>query len=199
MKQKKPPKTSFGIGKNITNVESSGSWTIAVLIMSFVFSISFSGITTTMLSELNLMWAFVVLMFIIFINILFDIIGTATQAAQEMPFHSLSARKVAGAAESVNILRHAPQVSNLCNDVIGDIAGIISGGATATIVTELVMTFSLDGLWPSFLLTGLVSSLTIGGKAFCKSLAIKNANYIVFLFGKVIYYLTYPFSKLKKR
>lgn len=61
------------------------------------------------------------------INILFDMIGTAVQSAEEKPFHSLAARKVKGARESISVIRHAPQLANLCCDVIGDIAGIISG------------------------------------------------------------------------
>ena len=63
-------------------------------------------------------------------------IGTAVQSAEEKPFHSLAARKVKGARESISVIRHAPQLANLCCDVIGDIAGIISGATTTLIVSE---------------------------------------------------------------
>lgn len=59
--------------------------------------------------------------------------------AEEKPFHSLAARKVKGARESISVIRHAPQLANLCCDVIGDIAGIISGATTTLIVSELVV------------------------------------------------------------
>lgn len=76
-------------------------------------------------------------------------------------------------------------MSNLCCDVIGDIAGIISGATTALIVAELVAAFSLSGMLPSLLLTGLVSSMTIGGKAVCKGIAMQNGNSIVYFIGKI--------------
>lgn len=198
MKEKKPPKSSFRVGKTEINIATSNKWTVIVLFLSFILTVLFSAITSSMLAEIELWWAFILLFAIIFINVAFDMIGTATQTAQEKPFHSLAARKVSGASDCVNILRHAPQVANLCNDVIGDVAGIISGGATATIVAQLVVTFSLKGILPSLLLTGIVSALTIGGKAFCKTIAMKKSNNIIFFIGKIIYYVCYPFRKLKK-
>ena len=63
-------------------------------------------------------------------------IGTAVQSAEEKPFHSLAARKVKGARESISVIRHAPQLANLCCDVIGDIAGIISGATTTLIAVS---------------------------------------------------------------
>lgn len=69
------------------------------------------------MQSLNLFFAFIVLFAIIAINILFDMIGTAVQSAEEKPFHSLAARKVKGARESISVIRHAPQLANLCCDV----------------------------------------------------------------------------------
>ena len=112
-------------------------------------------------------------------------IGTAVQSAEEKPFHSLAARKVKGARESISVIRHAPQLANLCCDVIGDIAGIISGAATALIVEQLAKVLGIKALFPSLLLTGIVSSLTIGGKAVCKVIAMQRANSIVFSIGRL--------------
>ena len=198
MKEKKPGKKSFGISKSTQHVSSKKSWTIFVIFSSFVLSVLFTLVTNTMLDKLNLSWAFVVLLVIIAINILFDIIGTATQTADETPFHSLSARKAKGAQESVRIIRYAPQVANLCCDVIGDIAGIISGGTTALIVEQLISAFSLNGLWASLILTGLVSSLTIGGKALSKAFAMKKSNNIIYIIGKILYFFNF-FKRFKKR
>ena len=113
-------------------------------------------------------------------------IGTAVQSAEEKPFHSLAARKVNGARESISVIRHAPQLANLCCDVIGDIAGIISGATTTLIVSELVAKFNLSGILPSLILTGIVSSLTIGGKAMSKGISMNNGNSIVFTVGKIM-------------
>ena len=198
-KNPSPGKKSFQVSKPVQNIAVSHKWTAAVLVLSFALSVGFSAVTTTALAQLNLVWAFCVLLVIIFINILFDMVATATQTAEEHPFHSLAARRVAGASQSVAIIRHAPQVANLCADVIGDIAGIISGGATTLIIAELVSVFHFSGIWPSLTLTGLVSSLTIGGKAFCKGIAMYNSNAIVFVMGKIIYYTLLPFRLKPKR
>ena len=102
------------------------------------------------------------------------------------PFHSHAARKVKGARESISVIRHAPQLANLCCDVIGDIAGIISGATTTLIVSELVAKFNLSGILPSLILTGIVSSLTIGGKVMSKGISMNNGNSIVFTVGKIM-------------
>lgn len=201
MKDKKPGKKSLGIANPSTKVSANRKWTVFVIISSFVLSVLFSAVTTTMLDKLGLTWAFVILLVIIAISIIFDMIGTSAQTADEIPFHSLSARRISGASDSVKIIRSAPQVANLCCDVIGDICGIISGGATALIVEQLVAAFSLEAILPSLILTGLVSSLTIGGKALTKAIAMQNANKIIFTIGKIIYFLSFVkrLGKRKKR
>ena len=175
----------FKVPKPDSNVSTSHKWTIFVIFLSFVLSLVFSLITSVAMQSLNLFFAFIVLFAIIAINILFDMIGTAVQSAEEKPFHSLAARKVKGARESISVIRHAPQLANLCCDVIGDIAGIISGAATALIVEQLAKVLGIKALFPSLLLTGIVSSLTIGGKAVCKVIAMQRANSIVFSIGRL--------------
>lgn len=171
--------------KPATHAKVNHKWTILVVIISFLLSVAFSAITSTIMRDLGITVAFIVLFAIIGINVFFDIVGTAVQTAEEAPLHSLARRRVKGAAESISIIRQAPQISNLCCDVIGDIAGIISGAATAIIVEQLVAAYGFPAMLPSLLLTGLVSSLTIGGKAVCKAIAMQNSNTIVFYLGKI--------------
>lgn len=179
-----PKRKKFKVPRPSSNVAVSNKWTVFVVILSFVLSVVFSAVTSVLMAEMSIVWAFIILFVIIGINITFDIIGTAVMSAEEYPFHSLAARRVRGAKETIKIIRHAPQVSNLCCDVIGDIAGIISGAATALIVAELAAAFSLAGMLPSLLLTGLVGAMTIGGKAVCKGIAMQNGNAIVYFIGK---------------
>lgn len=176
----------FNVPKPELNVSTSHKWTIFVIFLSFALSFTFSLVTSVAMESMNLFFAFILLFTIIAINILFDMIGTAVQSAEEKPFHSLASRKVPGARESISVIRHAPQLANLCCDVIGDIAGIISGAATTLIVRELVEKLSLNGILPSLILTGLVGSLTIGGKAMCKGISMNNGNSIVFTVGKIM-------------
>lgn len=179
----------FKVPPPANNANVTSRWTIIVLISAFIISLGFSAVTSIAMADLNIVWAFLILFVIIGINVLFDVIGTSVLAAEEYPFHSLAARKVAGAKESIRVIRLAPQVASVCCDIIGDIAGIISGAATTIIVAELASIFGIAALVPSLLLTGLVASLTIGGKAVCKGMAMQNGNAVVFIIGRIMSFL----------
>lgn len=190
-----PRKKKFKVPRPNSNVSTSHKWTVIVTLLSFVLSMFFSFVTSIAMKSLTVFFAFVLLLVIIAINIIFDMVGTAVQSAEEEPFHSLASRKVAGARESISVIRHAPQLANMCCDVIGDIAGIISGATTALIVAELTAMFSLQGMLPSLILTGLVGALTIGGKAMSKGISMQNGNYIVFIVGKMMYFFKHIIKK----
>ena len=116
-------------------------------------------------------------LFIVLIGIFFDMIGIASTAANETPFHSMAARKVNGAKQSIQIVRNADRVASFCNDVIGDISGIISGTAAALVIIQLAGSMHMATASPfeygiNVGLTSLIAAFTVGGKAFGKSFAI---------------------------
>ena len=115
------------------------------------------------------------------------LIGVAVTAADPRPFHSMAAHKEPGAKEALVLLRNAGRVSSVCNDVVGDICGIVSGTTTAVIVVRLQTAFALpESVLLSVAVTALVSGLTIGGKALGKKVAINSNVKIVLAVGKVI-------------
>ena len=141
---------------------------------------SFSGIFT----------AFIILLTIVLVGIVFDIIGVAVTSADETPFHSMAARKVPGAQESIRLLRKAERVSSICNDVVGDICGVVSGSASATIAAQMLQNF--DFSWPrmvTLIMSSLVAGLTVGGKAIGKTFAVNSSTAIVHAVGKVLYWV----------
>ena len=132
--------------------------------------------------------AFIILLAIVLIGIIFDIIGVAVTSADEKPFHSMAARKVPGAQEAIRLLRQAERVSSICNDVVGDICGVVSGSASATIAAQVIA--SMDFSWPqviTLLLSALVAGLTVGGKAIGKTVAIGSCTTIVHTVGKLVW------------
>ncbi len=141
----------------------------------------------------NLSWYFAVLVLlcIIFIGIIFDILGIAITTADETPFHALASKKQRGAKQAIRLVRNAEKMASFCNDVIGDIAGIISGSTTVAIVVYLsgLIQAGSDTV-VSMVLTAFTAALTVGGKALGKSIAIKNANKIVYSFAKIISFFT---------
>lgn len=102
-------------------------WIITIFLSTMVISAVFSTISNMLLGQAGLVPAFFILLVIVLIGILFDIIGVAVTAADVKPFHSMAAHRVPGAQEALKLLRNAEKVSSFCNDVVGDICGIISG------------------------------------------------------------------------
>jgi Mg2+/Co2+ transporter CorB len=90
--------------------------------------------------------AFVVLAVFVFVGIVFDIIGVAVTSASPKPFHSMASHREAGAAEALTLLRNAEKVSSFCNDVVGDISGIISGTTAAIIAARLMEDLSTESV-----------------------------------------------------
>ena len=62
--------------------------------------------------------AFFILLVIIFVGIIFDVVGMAVACADETPFHAMASRKIPGAQEAISLLRNAERVSSICNDVV---------------------------------------------------------------------------------
>lgn len=162
-------------------------WVLTIIPITFIISALLQMIQSGLMTRVNLIMAFIILSIFIAIGIIFDIIGVAVTSANEIPFHSLSSQKVRGAKEAVRLIRNADKVGSFCNDVIGDIAGIISGSATTAIVGMLILFgASKYEFILGVVLTALVAALTIGGKAVGKRIAIEKSNDIVFTVGKMI-------------
>lgn len=162
-------------------------WIVLITIWTFVLAVLVSIISENLMRNMKLIYAFIILMIIILIGILFDTIGIAVASASEKPFHSMAANKVFEGKYAVKLVRNAVSVSNFCNDVIGDICGIVSGAAGSIIILEIVKTYSLgDATLYSITMSSLIASLTVGGKAFGKEVALKNSNKIIFFVAKII-------------
>jgi len=163
-------------------------WVVTIFFATILISGTISLISDEVMAGSSVAVAFCILLAIIFLGILFDIIGMAVATADEKPFHSMAARKVPGAHEAIRLLRNAERVSSICNDVVGDICGVVSGSASATIAA-LILT-NVEVGWPkavSLVMSALVAGLTVGGKAIGKSVAVKSCTQIVHLVGRVLH------------
>jgi len=98
----------------------------------------------------------------------------------------MAAHKEKGAKEALSLLRNANRVSSVCNDVVGDICGIVSGATAAVIVSRLQQDFSPNNMLISLAVTALVSGFTIGGKALGKGFAMRCSTEVVYGVGKVM-------------
>jgi hypothetical protein len=86
--------------------------------------------------------------------------------------------------EGIFFIRNADKVANICNDVIGDITGTLSGALGITIVLQLILFWPKIGeIWSNVLMTGLIAALIVSGKAAGKKIALSRPNDIVFMAG----------------
>lgn len=166
---------------------SKSHWATTAFCLAVALSAALSLASEAVLGGAGLAVALFILCLFILLGILFDIIGVAVTAADPKPFHSMAAHKVKGAKESLKLLKNASTVSSVCNDVVGDICGIVSGTTTTVIVVRLqgLLDF-VPALVLSVGLTALVSGFTIGGKALGKGVAMKSSTKVVYFVGRVI-------------
>ena len=122
---------------------------------------------------------------VIFIGILFDIIGVAVTVAKEHEFHAKATKKIKGSKDSIKLIRNAPRVSNICADVIGDICGVLSGAISALIAVKITDQFGMK-MNLQFILSATVSALTVGGKAIGKNIANNKSTQIVHAVGILV-------------
>ena len=171
------------MNKNKEKEHSKIKWFIEVFIITFVLSICFSYISTYGVSNLNLLSSIIILIAVIAVGIIFDIIGVAVTVAKEHEFHAKATKKVNGAKASIKLIKNSTKVANICADVIGDVCGVLSGAISAMISAKIM---EKTGANLQFVISAIVASLTVGGKALGKELANKESTQIVHFVGIIL-------------
>ena len=162
------------------------SWIIKILVMSFSISFGLSFVSEMTIPNLSLVFGIIVTLLFIGLGILFDIIGVSVTSSDEAVFHSMNSRKVKGASIAVKFKKNADKVASFCNDVIGDICGIVSGAAGTTIAAIIITTYDFNPLLVTLTVSATIAALTIGGKAVGKSFAINKSDIILYEFAKFV-------------
>ena len=110
--------------------------------------------------------------------------------------------EVPEAQDALRLLRSANRVSSFCNDVIGDICGVISGSASAVIAAQAIAsikTAGTAGTIVSLALSALVAAVTVGGKALGKTVAMGSSVQVVRTTAKVLCFFRTIFARLRRR
>lgn len=119
---------------------------------------------------------------IVIVGVVFDMLGLAAAAARETPFHAMASKRIFGAKRAILIVRNAEKVSSVCSDVVGDIAGVLSGAGALAVAVQLAASIHTHG-WKteavSILLTACITALTVGAKAIGKTVAIHSPTPII--------------------
>ena len=166
-------------------MKNNANWIYKVFFLAFMFSCIFSGVSTAIANSFNVIVLVIILFLVITVGIIFDMIGVAVLTSNEANLHAKASKKLNGAKEAISLLKNAAQVSSICNDVIGDICGIVSGSLGAVLTIEIASFFGFSQTIVTIIITAVISSLTVGFKAVFKNVATKNSDNIVFTVGKI--------------
>lgn len=177
------------MGNNKSTV--TGRYILLVGIGSFFLAVVFTFFSETITSRLDsILVSTVFLIIIIFINVLADLIGTAVTAASHIPFNAKSAKKIKGAPQGLRLIRNADKVANICNDVIGDITTTVGGALSISIVIQVMqLDPQLSQFWLNILVTAIIASVIVSGKATGKKIALSRPDDVIFIAGRIVAYL----------
>ena len=167
----------------------SVTYILVVSVSSFALAIIFFWISSLLAERMgSLTLSVIFLILIILAGILADILGVSVTAASEAPLHAKAAKRYAGAAEGVYLIRNADRVANLMNDVVGDIAGTVSGALGIALALQILIYWKGTSHFTlNILLTAIIAALTVGGKAAGKRAALVHADDIVFAAGRFLH------------
>jgi len=180
-------------------MKQNTKWIMTTFMLTFMLALLFGGVSNVVIEKLNIVLAVLVLVAVIVIGILFDMIGMAIATCEEAPFHAKAAKKHSGAKEVLRLLKEKDKATNVCNDLLGDICGIISGSAGALVAVKLSTILNQDVVIVSLILSAITAAITVGGKALGKGISMKNAESIMYMVGAVLHIIAPVKDKKKKQ
>lgn len=187
--------------KKIKKKERWWVWPVKIFVIALILSFSFSFLSEFIFSKVGLIVSIVVAVVLLTIGIIFDMIGVAVTASSIGPFTSMMSRKVYGSDKAMKLIKNAEKVASICNDVVGDICGILTGAAGANIALRLLQESMGDIVKVVIIssVSAVIAGFTIFGKACLKKVAIKNSTNIVLKAGKVLKFLSFKGKKRAKK
>lgn len=171
-------------------------WTMLITMFTFIMSVALSFLLDHLLKDVNIFVGVIMLLSVILIGIIFDIIGVSVTSADQKLFHSMAANRIQEGKVAIDLIKNADKVSSFCNDVIGDMAGIISGALGASLLSKIYDKFNdINIALIGTLITASVAGFTVGGKSLGKSVAINKYREIIFFISKIILIFRNIFKK----
>ena len=163
-------------------------WPLIVLFVSLFLSFAFGVISELTLSRANLIISIAVIVILLIISIIGDMIGVAATAASLEPFRAMASRKIRGANEAIILVKNANKVASIFADILGDICGILAGAAGASISLMLITSAmsNIAGILIASLVSAVIASLIIFGKAAFKKYSILHCEKIILICGKIM-------------
>lgn len=173
--------------KKVKKQNVRSTWPYKVFVIALTLSLCFSILSEMVLGKAGIAIAILVIVVFVALAIITDMIGVAAASCTKEPFMAMCSKKVRGAKEGLMLVRNADKVSSVCADVVGDVCGILSGAAGASIVAKISID-TQDAMFAvliASLVSAIIAGVTIFGKALCKRRAMDNCTAIILRVGKL--------------
>lgn len=163
---------------------SAALYTLVVFVGTFFTACAMTLASNIVLEQMEtFMVGFAVLVLVILVGVVFDIVGTAVSVSGQSHLNAKASRRIPGAKKALVLVKNASRVANICNDVVGDICGTVSGGLGTALAGMLISSGGWQGLMVSVGISGGIAAATVAGKALGKNFAIDNADEIIYRVG----------------
>lgn len=178
---------SKALEKRKSSFKLSFAWPLKVLLLTFCFSVGFSIFSQIINSKVGAVLSVLIILVFLFVGVVFDIIGVATTVCERGVFKSLAESGDGVAHLAFKLSSNSEKVSSFCCDIIGDICGVLSGSAGASLIVKLHFSYSGAGLiLLSTITSAIIASLTVFFKALGKTIAIGKSHSIVYRLCKFL-------------
>ena len=177
----------------------SWAWPLKIFFITLILSLIFSISSEFLLSGTGIIVSVIIIVVLLLISVAFDMLGVAMASANLEPFVAMSSKRVKGAKQAIQLLKHAEKVSSFSSDVIGDMCGILSGAVGASIALQIYNTTNdIKTVIIAALVSSIIAALTVFGKALGKKFAINEPDKIVLLASKILALVGFANNKDKK-
>ena len=173
------------------------SWALKITPITFCLSLASSIFSQAVTTYTDLTVSVMLLLFMMLVSVVFDGIGVSVTSCDKSEVKKLLQYDAKRAKIAMRLIDNAEKVNSVCADVIGDICGVLSGACGAVLAAGLVRELGGGRLLPT-LTSAVVAAITVGGKAFMKGIAVKNADKYVVMTATVLSYIYKPKNKKKK-
>lgn len=181
----------------------SGRWALFVTAFTFFVTIALGLLANNLFKIIPVEGALALQLLLVCGGVFCDLIGIAVATSDMPPFLSMASKKVAGAERGMWLIKNAERVTNLFNDVMGDIFGVLSGATGAIIVVKLFAGQSVKvetvRFYADIIMTSLIAALLVGGKSAGKSFAMRNSKEIVLWLGRLIGFFAPKSTKARRK
>ena len=173
--------------KRKSSFKFSFIWPLKVLVLTFCFSVGFSIFSQIINSKVGVFLSIIIILLFLFIGVVFDIIGVASTVCGKNVFLTLAEKGDKAGAVAYKMVSNSEKVSSFCCDIIGDICGVLSGSAGASLLVKInISSLGTAEILVSTIISAIIASLTVFFKALGKTVAIEKSHSIIYRLCKFL-------------